>query len=167
MFWKLFCLFLFLIIVILISRDVYNKCCDDKKCYDGHDIHNAQKAIYDLKKMKDSGHEPKEISKEELKKLDHRIHIAGLEMEDRDKLEGYDDFAFPRYPPATLKALYEAGIPIKGVKTDWPPGMYNRLQYTFSNFYTSGLSWWLRPMAKYGNSSFWVKSNGSYYYIRN
>lgn len=161
MFWKLLSLILAICLIIVILC-YFSK--NEKECYDGHDVHQAHKALAELKKMSAEGNEPKEVSEDEIKKRSDDIQIAGLQLV---KVEGYDDMKFPSYPPATLKALYNAGLPIKDVATNWPPNMLNRLYYHYPNFYTSGISWWLRPMNKYGNQSFWLKSNGNYFYIKN
>lgn len=163
MFWKLFC-FILLASLIVVSGFFIMHVKKDKACYDGHDVHQAYKAINELEKIKNEGKNIPEISDQELHKYSDDIQMARLEMV---KVEGYDDFRFPRYPPATLKALYNSSFPIKGVNMSIPPGVYDRLYYWYPGFYTSGWSHFLRPMNKYGNQSFWMKNNGNYYYIRN
>jgi hypothetical protein len=151
------------LVLLIVVLGVWTK---DKDTYDANDVHEGHKALEMLKNMKASGNEPVEMDERDIDRLGGKIQMAGLKIDDDGK-EGYDSMKFPRFPPATLKALYESGVPINRVYTSWPPGLFNRLYYWYPGFYTSGMSWWLRPMQRYGKQAFWVKSNGNYYYIRN
>lgn len=151
------------------------------KVYNANDIYFANRALDQLKNVIGGGgsqerpknyHVELHIGDQSIPEVDfdyiHKrmddIQLVGLEME---KIEGYDDMKFPNYPPATLKALYEAGFPIRDVRMRLPPGLYDRLRFWYPSFYTSGWSWWLRGMNKYGTQPYWVRNNGNYYYIRN
>jgi hypothetical protein len=166
MVWKCVSLVLSLVVGVLVVM-IVSMCCRGKDVYDAGDVHQAHRALAVLNEAKKNGDEPPEMDERELSRLNEHVQMVGLKMDKEEGKEGYDTMKFPRYPPATLKSLYESGVPINKTFTSWPPGMFDRLYYWYPGFYTSGLSWWLRPMNKYGSQSFWVKSNGNYYYIRN
>jgi hypothetical protein len=166
MIWKCVCVVLGVVVGVLL---MVLWCRSGKHTYDADDVHHAHKALKELQTMRDAGREPAEMDLRDIDRLDGDIQMAGLKHQDEGKteVEGYDSMKFPRYPPATLKALYESGVPVDKVYVNWPQGLYNRGQYWYPGFQTSGWSWWLRPMQKYGTQSFWVKNNGNYFYIRN
>jgi hypothetical protein len=155
----------FIIVALVVSIG-----CEPKHTwYDAHDIHEAHKAMHQLTEMQAAGQEPPQIDERDLDRLAPKIHLAMIKSEpvvDAAK-EGYDSYQFPRWPPATIKSLYLAGLPIDRYYTNWPPYVFDRLFEWQPGFQTSGFSSWLRPMNVYGRQAFWTKNNGNYFYIRN
>jgi len=168
--WQCVSLALGILVFILFSLVVFVRC-EEKMMYDAQDIYEAHKALHQLtpESIHDTGKEPQEVDEKDLDRLAPKIHLAMIKNEpvvDAAK-EGYDSYQFPRFPPASLKSLYEAGLPINRYYTNWPPYVFDRLFEWYPGFQTSGWSWWLRPMNRYGKEAFWVKNNGNYFYIRN